>query len=160
MANPSISSSLKTPSEPNAIKTHEEVIKDAKQKYDLAVQQWQTAKDQGKPVDELVKRMDEAKKEYDEAMTNANKPITTIETSALAAMQGLMTKKAVREVPDVIPSAVLLASTVEKHRNGDTVTTFELASVIKRLAHTTLSSDDIADRFTKAFGDVLFTPKD
>ncbi len=58
---------------------------------------------------------------------------------------------------EVAPSAVILASTVEKARNGESFTTSELSAVIKRLAFTELSADEIADRFTKAFGDVLIS---
>ncbi len=57
----------------------------------------------------------------------------------------------------VAPSAVILASTVEKARNGDSFTTSELSPLVKRLAFSELSSAEIADRFTKAFGDVLFS---
>jgi hypothetical protein len=60
-------------------------------------------------------------------------------------------------ITQVAPSAVILASTVEKARNGDSFTTSELSPLVKRLAFSELSSAEIADRFTKAFGDVLFS---
>lgn len=57
----------------------------------------------------------------------------------------------------VAPSAFLLAHTVRKVRNGEQVTTAELASVVNRLAHSPLSENEIADRFTDAFADVLIS---
>ena len=55
-------------------------------------------------------------------------------------------------------SAIMLASNrkvVEKTRNGDETTTYELASMVNRLAFSELSQEEIAKRFSKAFGDVL-----
>lgn len=75
----------------------------------------------------------------------------------LSALQKLMHKPEVEEAEylPVAASAVLLASTVEKVRQGNALTTYELAPMINRLAYANLSADEIADRFTKAFADVL-----
>lgn len=56
----------------------------------------------------------------------------------------------------VAPSAVLLAHTVQKVRDGQQFTTYELASVVNRLAYSPLSEAEIASRMTEAFSDVFF----
>ena len=56
---------------------------------------------------------------------------------------------------NIAPAGVILAQVVEKSRNGNDVTTYELASVVNRLAFTELSEEEIARRFSKAFEDVL-----
>ena len=60
-------------------------------------------------------------------------------------------------ITPVAPSAFLLAHTVRKVRSGEQITTAELASLVNRLAHSPLSENEIADRFTDAFADVLIT---
>lgn len=55
----------------------------------------------------------------------------------------------------IAPAGVILAQVVEKTRNGDETTTYELASMVNRLAYSELSQEEIAKRFSKAFGDVL-----
>lgn len=56
---------------------------------------------------------------------------------------------------EIAPSAVILAQVVEKNRDGNETTTYELASLVNRLAYSELSSEQIAQRFSAAFGDVL-----
>jgi len=68
---------------------------------------------------------------------------------------GISTASAEHEITPVAPSAVILAATIEKARLGNSVTTYELLPLINRLAHADLSVDEIADRFTEAFGDIL-----
>ncbi len=82
-------------------------------------------------------------------------PVEKASMDIFAKLEELASKK---EPPldAVAPSAVLLAHTVEKIRNGDQYTTFELSSLLKRLAFSELSSIEIADRFTNAYRDVLF----
>lgn len=61
-----------------------------------------------------------------------------------------------QEVKEVVaPAGVILAHTVQKVREGEQFTTYELASVVKRLAYSELEEAEIARRFTKAFEDVL-----
>lgn len=61
-----------------------------------------------------------------------------------------------QEVKEVVaPAGVILAHTVQKVREGEQFTTYELASLVKRLAYSELEEAEIARRFTKAFEDVL-----
>lgn len=59
------------------------------------------------------------------------------------------------EAAKIAPAGVILAQVVEKNRNGDETTTYELASMVKRLAFSELSAAEIASRFSAAFQDVL-----
>lgn len=92
------------------------------------------------------------------ALSDAINKASHMDTN-LAALKTLMIDASEEEVvtPEIAPSGVLLATTVEKARHGDALTTFELAPLVKRLAFSDLSQEEIAKRFTKAFSDVLFT---
>ncbi|QIG74771.1 hypothetical protein EVC12_136 [Rhizobium phage RHph_I42] len=109
----------------------------------------------GQPTKSQLQALNAAK----DALAQAINKASQMDTASLTPLKALMVEASEDEAntaPEIAPSGVLLATTVEKARHGDSLTTFELAPVIKRLAFSDLSQEEIAKRFTAAFSDVLF----
>lgn len=137
-------------------------FKTAEAEYQKAQYKYEQAKKSGKPIPKAIKeRWDAARQNYNQAVkAEANQlgeGMNKINTSAtvVSKLEALLPKPAPKPLHEVAASAVLFAASVEAARDGGS--TMNFLPVLNRLASSSLSEVEIADRFTKAFGDVLLT---